>query len=148
MNTTVGPDLAKVYLDAAYASVRWEADTQRVVTEWKAWARSDEFRAVMETTLRAIRENDALRFLLDTRNAKLVLPEDERWIQEDLLPRFGTTGLRWTAIVIPANQLAQAILGDLMKTSPSGAIQRGQFGTLTEAHEWLTSRRVARDAAS
>jgi hypothetical protein len=92
------------------------------------------------STLRAIGENHALRFLLDARNAKLVIAEDERWIWEDLLPRFALAGIRWTAVVVPANQLAAIMLADITETPPSGELQREQFGTLDEAEAWLSSK--------
>jgi hypothetical protein len=89
-------------------------------------------------TLRAIRENRALRFPLDARNAKLVVAEDERWAREDLIPPFALAGIRWTAMVTPVNQVAGFILADITKTPPSGELKRKQFGTLDEAQTWLS----------
>lgn len=131
-----GAGFTKVYLDAPYASVRWESHAQWVVAEWKAWASSADFRAAQETTLRAVQENRALRFLADTRNARLVLVEDERWMCEDLIPRLALAGIRWTAVVTPENKLTKLIAADVGKTQRSGS-QSQHFGTLDEAKEWL-----------
>ena len=106
----------RVYLDAPYASVRWVSQGQWVVAEWKATASSADFRAAQETTLRAIQENHASRFLADTRNARLILVEDERWMCDDLIPRYAQTDLRWTAIVNPVNSLARLIATEVAKT--------------------------------
>lgn len=130
----------KVYLDAPYVSVRWEAQGQWVVAEWKGLATSSDFRAAQETTLQAIQENRAVRFLLDSRRAKLVRVEDEVWVREELLPRFALAGIRWGAFVVPVNALASAILADITKKPPTGEGTRRQFADIDEAKRWLLTR--------
>jgi hypothetical protein len=137
--TVLADGVTKVYLDAPYVSVRWEAQGQWVVAEWKGWANSSEFRAAQETTLQAIQENQAVRLLLDMRLQKLVLVEDERWVRESLLPRFAIAGIRWGALVVPVNNLAAAILAEITKTPPAGEGQRKQFADIDEAKRWLLS---------
>jgi hypothetical protein len=134
----VRPGPTKVYLDAPYASIRWESQGRWVVAEWKASASSCDFRAAQEMTLRAIDENHASRFLADTRNAKLVLVEDERWMCEELMARFALTGLRWTAIVIPVNSLARLIATDVARKRRTGLVESREFETLAEAESWLS----------
>jgi hypothetical protein len=136
--TVAGRGFTKVYLDAPYASVRWESRGQWVLAEWKASAGSADFRAAQEATLRAVQENHASRLLADTRDARLVLLEDERWMREDLIPRFALTGLRWTAIVTPVNRLARIIQSDVAKAALNGPSESRQFATLDEAKAWLS----------
>jgi hypothetical protein len=129
----------KVYLDAPFASVRWEGDGRWVVVEWRTWASSSEFRAVQETALAAVQEKRASRFLVNAQNARLIVSEDERWTRDDLIPRRERAGIRWTAIVAPVNKLAWIIYADLAKTPRSEVFQRAQFATLDEAKAWLST---------
>jgi hypothetical protein len=128
-----------VYLDEPYASVRWE--DQRVVMEMKGFANSTQFRATQEALLLAIIENGAQRLLSDIRHAKLVLVEDERWLVEDLLPRLARTPLRYSALVMPQNQLALVIATDLTNAAqpPDGISVSEQFGSVDAAKAWLST---------
>jgi hypothetical protein len=134
--TDAGP--SKVYLDAPYASIRWEAEGQWVLTEWKRRATGPEFRMVQERTLGAIAENHASRFLLDVRNLKVVLAGDAKWVRDSVVPRFKRAGLRRIATVLPSNRLIRADLFDVTRTPASGELQRADFGTLEEARAWLS----------
>ena len=133
-----GADTSKVYLDTPYASIRWDAQRQWVVAEWKGTGTNQEFRAAQELSLVAIHENNALRFLADTRNAAPVLGEDKRWLEQQMVPRFMLSGVRWLATVLPADQVARTTLADVSKTPPSGKLRRADFVTLEEAKAWLS----------
>ena len=135
-----GGDVTQVvYLDEPYASVRWE--DQCVVMEMKGYANSTQFRATQETLLLAVTENGAQRLLSDIRFAKLVLVEDERWLVEDLLPRLARTRLRYSALVMPQNQLALVIATDLTNAAqpPDGISVSEQFGSVDAAKAWLST---------
>src|ERR1700730_12412082 len=71
-----GAGLAQVDFDAPCVSIRWER--QCVVVEWKASASSDEFRAAQVMSIKACEENHASRMLVDARNMKLGLVDDDR----------------------------------------------------------------------
>ena len=130
--------VSKVYLDTPYVLVRWEAQGQWVLAEWKGSGTTPQFRAAQEMTLVAIHENDALRFLADTRKAMPVLGEDRRWLEASMIPRFAVSGVRWLATVLPLDQLVRASLANVSKTPPSSILRRADFGTLEEAKTWLS----------
>ena len=133
-----GAGLAQVYFDAPCVSIRWER--QCVVVEWKASASSDEFRAAQVMSIKACEENHASRMLVDARNMKLGLVDDERWRSEDMLPLLALTGVRWIAIVAPADRLA----GEIARTRQGAPVETRHFATLDEARQWLSVMEVAR----
>jgi hypothetical protein len=128
-----------VYLDEPYASVRWEDPC--VVMEMRAYASSAQFRATQEAVLLAVTENGAQLLLTDIRQAKLVLLDDERWLVEDMLPRLDRTSLRFTALVMPQNQLALVIATDITTAARPlrGTSASERFGTVHEARAWLST---------
>lgn len=132
-----------VYVDEPYASVRWEEGI--VIMEWKGFANSAQFRATQEAVLLAVYENGAQRLLCDIRHGKVVLVQDERWVVEDMVPRLARTGLRFTAVVMPENQLALVIATDLTNaTRPrDGTSVSEQFGSVAEGLIWLRSREMS-----
>ena len=130
--------VSRVYLDSPYASIRWEPEQQWVTVEWRGSASTPEFRAAHETTLAAIHDNQALRFLADLRQAGQVLGEDKRWLEEQIVPRFAVSGVRWLATVMPAEQVARASLAKVARTPPSDQLQRAEFRILDDAKVWLS----------
>jgi len=46
---------------------------------------------------------------------RLVLVDDERWWSEVMLPRLTTTEIRWIAVVVPVNQLAEVSVGEMAR---------------------------------
>jgi hypothetical protein len=130
--------LDKVYLDAPHVSVRCER--QLLVVEWRAWANSVDRRRAQQTSLRAAEVSRATQLLVDARNMRLVLVDDERWWSEVMLPRLTTTEIRWIAVVVPANQLAEVSVDDMAETRRRGVAESRHFGTIDEARAWLSSK--------
>jgi choline dehydrogenase-like flavoprotein len=130
--------LDKVYLDAPHVSVRCEG--QRVVVEWRVWANSADRRRAQETSLRAAEVSRATQLLVDARDMRLVLVDDERWWSEVMLPRLTTTEIRWIAVVVPANQLAEVSVGEMAKTRRRDGAESRHFRTIDEARAWLSSK--------
>ncbi|MEP6752269.1 MAG: hypothetical protein ABI959_05950, partial [Candidatus Dormiibacterota bacterium] len=100
---------SKVYLDAPHVLIRWDADGPWVLVKWKAWANSTEYRAAQELVIDALRENHALRNLIDSQDSKVVSGEDQKWLVESWMPRAVAAGRRWTAIVLPTSALGRTI---------------------------------------
>jgi hypothetical protein len=137
--TTDNTGTTHVYMDEPYASVRWEG--KWVAVEMRGYAASAEFRAVQEMVWLAVVEQAAYRLLADIRGAKVMLVEDQRWMVENLLPRLGLAGIRFTALVTPENQLARAITTDMTKAPRSGTWPSEPFESLEDAKAWLSSKR-------
>jgi hypothetical protein len=127
--------LGKTYLDAPHMAVR--GDRHRVVLEIRSLASSIDFRDGMERCLHALHMTQATCLLMDLRKMRLVLVDDERWLAQELLPRFATTALKRMAVVTPENALARAIVADLAKPRPTGTESR-HCDTVEEANEWLS----------
>ena len=127
--------VGKTWLDAPNVGIRW--DRQWVALEMRDRGSSAAFRDAMEVCLRAVEETATTRLLLDLRRMRLVLPDDERWLALDFLPRLGANQLRWMGIVTPENELARVIVADLARPRPTGTESK-HCATLRDATEWLS----------
>src|SRR5258708_18454641 len=55
---TMVPEADDVYFDVpGVASVRWDADGQLVLVEWRGWANAAEFAALLEAEITALRKH-------------------------------------------------------------------------------------------
>jgi hypothetical protein len=134
-------DLApgKVYLETPYILIRWDAEGPWVYVRWKAWAKSDEYRAAQELVITALRENHASRNLIDSKDSRVVTEEDQRWLIEDWMPRAAAAGRRWTAIVLPTSPLGRTIAENIDKHPRSINTEVAHFETVADAAAWLST---------
>ena len=130
-----GDGVGKTYLESPNMGIRW--DGQQVVVDLRNRAASANFREGMETCLRAIEETRTTRLLVDCRNMRLLLVQDEQWLARDFLPRVATTRIRWLAVVTPENSLAREIVKDLAKPRPTRTVSK-HCTTVDEAMLWLS----------
>jgi hypothetical protein len=129
----------RVYCDEAYVCIRWDNRGKWVSAEWKGWANSDEFRAAHNLALVAIRENQATKWLVDSRAMRVVIEEDQRWLAETWIPSIVRAGIRWTAIVQPKSEVARLNVQNVNAVARSDKEDARFFTTLEEAERWLSA---------
>jgi hypothetical protein len=133
------PPAGKVYLETPYVLVRWDGDGPWVHVQWKAWAKSPEYREAQEMVILALRENHASRNLIDSKESRVVSEEDQQWLVEDWMPRAVAAGRRWTAIVLPASPLGRTIAENIDKHPQSSLTTVQHFETVEDAAAWLST---------
>jgi stage II sporulation SpoAA-like protein len=127
-----------VYFDApGVASVRWDEDGQLVLVEWRGWANSTEFSALLEAEIVALRKHKGSRMLADCRRQKGLSGSDQDRANNVWLPRALAAGLKRFAVVVPASGLAEANLKERLGKVRAGALEIAYFATPEEAREWL-----------
>ena len=126
----------QTYLDAPYLSIRWRAIPQILYAEWKGFATSEEFRAALLIGLRAIREHHVRAYVSDARKAKVVTPEDQKWVAEVWLPRAVTAGLQRMAMVTPETGLGKSIVEAIVKDIDQHGISMRKFDSVATATMW------------
>jgi hypothetical protein len=129
----------KIYLDAPYVLISWDAETQAVYVKWRAWANSAEYRAAHEVVILALHENQGSRNLIDSSDGRVVSGEDQKWLVDDWMPRAAAAGRRWTAIVLPTSPLGRTIAENIDKQSPSPLSTVQYFETVGDAAVWLST---------
>ena len=129
----------KIYLDAPYVRITWDADIQAVYVKWKAWANSSEYRAAQEVVILALRENQAARNLVDSTDRRVLADDDQKWLVEDWMPRATAAGRRWTAIVMPKSALGRTIAENIDNSGRSELNTIEHFETVEEAKAWLST---------
>jgi len=119
------------------ASVRWDEDAQVVLVEWDGWANSEEFAALLDAEIRALKEHRGSRILADCRRQKVLNPKDQDRANREWLPRALKAGLKSFAVVVPASVVADMNLRDSLEKASSAAVKVEYFATVEEAMRWL-----------
>jgi hypothetical protein len=126
----------ETYLDAPYLSIRWRAIPQILYAEWKGFATSAEFRSALLIGLRAIRERHVRGYVSDARKAKVVTPEDRKWVAEVWLPGAVAAGLQRMAMVTPETGLGKSIVEEIVKDVDQHGISMRKFDSVATATMW------------
>ena len=84
-----------------YINIVFDEKYKVVFTIWlDSIFTSEQYRDVWERTLDFGNKNDVNYFLSDIINQKVVLPNDRKWFEDDVIPRAIKTGIKKGAIIL------------------------------------------------
>jgi hypothetical protein len=132
--------LAEIYADEPYQTIHLDRERNYVLSEWKGFATSPEFRAGNNMVLEAVREMHAVSMVIDNRRLEGVAPLDQLWIRDTFVQLLESAGLRRLALVVAHHGLAKIAVDDLRGQTTKSVIETRTFGTVPEAIEWATAR--------
>src|SRR5487761_241850 len=132
------------YVDEPYLSIRWDGVHKHVLSEWKGFANSAELRAGLLKGIEAISDNHAAAYISDARKLRVIVHEDQRWVQETWLPLAMQAGLRRLAFVTAATGLGKATIEDVVVLVDDHGLQSRTFSTVVAARQWVAEVSVAR----
>jgi hypothetical protein len=134
----VGAAAGDVYFNLpGTASVKWDAEAATVVVVWEGWANSNEFAAMLEAGVQALKDHRGSRWLADCRRQKVLNPTDQDRADREWLPRALAAGLKKFAVVLPDSGLAGTNLKDRLAGVPDAKLGIAYFATVQQAREWL-----------
>jgi hypothetical protein len=119
------------------ASVRWDHSAQLVLVEWEGWADSNEFAAVLDAELQALKQHHGSSLLADCRRQKVLKPADQDRANQEWLPRALAAGLKRFAVVVPGSVLAEMNIRDMLSKVAVSKLEVEYFAAVAEAREWL-----------
>jgi hypothetical protein len=127
-----------VYVDEPWLFMRWDDEHQCVYSEWKGFANSPEFRSALMKGLEAIREHNATRYLTDSRKVKVIVREDQEWVNDSWIPMAAADGLKRLAVVLADSGLGKLVVEEIvqMNDNERGVVSR-TFRSVPEALKWL-----------
>jgi hypothetical protein len=93
-------------------------------------------RASLLKGIQAIKEHGAVAYVTDTRKVKVIVQEDQRWIEETWLPLAIAAGLKRIAVVTAAQGLGKLTVEDVVGLVDDQGLQSRTFATMAEAMKW------------
>lgn len=133
------PRPEEVYLDEPYLSIFCDREHKSVLSVWKGFSNTSEFRAGSLKVMQAIRETHAASLVIDNRKSEGITPADQLWVRDSLVGMMEVAGLRRLAVVVAQHGLAKIATDDLRGQTAKSVIVTRAFGTETEALDWATA---------
>jgi hypothetical protein len=131
-------------VDEPYLTIRWDGAHSHVLSEWKGFANSAELRAGLLKGIQAISDNHAMAYVSDARKLKVIVHEDQRWVQEKWLPLAIQAGLRRLAFVTAGTGLGKATIEDTVVLVDNHGLESRTFSSVEAARHWVAQARAAR----
>lgn len=127
-----------VYVDEPYLTIRWDKVHHHVLSEWRAFANSDELRTSLLKGIQAIRDNRAAAYVSDARKIKVIIHEDQRWIKEKWMPLAQEAGLKRLAFVTAPTGLGKLTIEDVSGLVDHEELQSRTFDSMSAARQWVS----------
>lgn len=131
--------LAEVYAGEPYQTIHLDRDRNYVLSEWKGFANSLEFRAGSNKALEAIRDTHATSLVIDVRRLEGVIPLDQLWIRDTFVQLLETAGIRRLAMVVANHGLAKIATDDIRSQTTKSVFETRTFGAVAEAIDWVAA---------
>lgn len=117
--------------------VSFDADVPCTVMVWQGYLTSDQFRAANERVLEFIEVKRCTNLLGDISDFTLITAEDQRWLNEDWIPRALAAGLRRCALVQPVYYFNQVAVDNVTRAVDRQRLDVRYFGDFESARRSL-----------
>ena len=125
----------------SYATIYWNEELKAVELWWEGEISSEGWRQGLTETLATVKQYKSSRLLIDDRKLRVVLPEDQQWAVQVLIPQFEGAGIRKLASISPESVVAQMSINRMVRkvvaTESGTAFQMLFFTTPEEGRAWL-----------
>jgi hypothetical protein len=138
------PPVDGVYVDQPWLLMRWDDAHKVVHSEWRAFANSAELRVGLLRGLDAIKDHHALGYLTDTRKVKVVVREDQLWIQQTWIPLAIAAGLKRVAVITATRGLGKLTVEEVVGMTEDQSLESCTFESAEAAWRWVSTKHGGR----
>ena len=111
-----------------------------LVAVFDDFMKPEEFKRRCNQTLTMVQETGITKVLVDTRGLKVMVQENQRWIDEVWYPSARQVGLRYMAFIMPEDYFGKiSVETSNRRVVREGVIQVHYFDEEKLARDWLKS---------
>lgn len=132
----------EITYDQPWCKVFYMPDLETVVLEWHGFASSKQFREACDASLELLAAKSAKLMLADNRMAKVVLAEDQKWMNEEWFPRAYSLGYRGSAVLVGEDLFRDVSVKNIVHDMEEGKFRVQFFDTKAKALDWLANFNV------
>jgi hypothetical protein len=128
-----------IYFKNDIITIHYAEDRQLVYTEWHDFAKSEEYRSILNTYLQLVQEKPVRFWIGNNTKAKAIRPADQEWTAKEWALQFAKAGqLRKMAVVV-AEDLFNKMAVENMFIKAAGVIpfDTKYFRTVPDAEAWV-----------
>ena len=130
----------QILLDNEYATGWFHDDKKIVHHAIKKPIRGAPFREMLNAGALAMEQRLSQKWLSDDRNNSALPEEDEKWSNEDWVPRVIRAGWKYWAVVIPTKAVGQLNIQRFVEAFASHGVTVQVFTDPDEAMTWLAAQ--------
>ena len=117
------------------AVLRYNEETNSIELIWKKFQDEATYKLMFIKGVEALRETKATGWLSDIRNEGVVGPATSKWMQEEILPKAISYGLKRIAVVMETDIFKEFYVNNIKKKA--GTDKMRYFDSIESANEWL-----------
>jgi hypothetical protein len=115
----------------------YDEDRKCLIQQWSGYSGSENFRGTINASIEFFRTHEEVTGLIsDTREHKVVKPEDAEWAAKVGNPLLVKYGMRRMAFILPQSLVAQISVDHFSKNS-TDQLELKHFGNMEDALEWI-----------
>jgi len=123
-----------------HCSISLMEDVPCLFIIWKGCAPTDEFIRACDKALEIMKKHKLKKILTDNTQAKVVSVENQKWLNEQWLPRAERIGYYASASVITDKEVfVKYALENITKTRDKAKFKVQFFDSIDKAKQWLMS---------
>ena len=121
----------------AIYNIYFDEGLNAVIMEWNGYANSLEFREGTELMLNCLIKNNCEKVLADIRGMILIAQDDQKWLENNFLPRAIKFGFKEIAIVKPRAYFNRVAVESVSYRIDKEKLTINFFDSPEEAIQWL-----------
>jgi hypothetical protein len=136
-----------VYYQDEHYQIDWEETGKFVKLTIRGFIQGSARQAAMLKVLELIKQKGATKLLSDNRQGKVIGLEDQKWLVEVWWPQVIAAGLRYSAVALSQDAVAQLSYKKMTGQASGGAqplasaIESRNFSEVSEAEKWLRTKK-------
>jgi hypothetical protein len=113
-------------------------ECRALLSEWSGGALNRDIKAGLEMALAEYKKCEpGTQWIGETTHIGIIGDEDQAWINNDWVPRFMATGVKYMAVIQPASIIAKLNVKNILQTYEGTNLTVFNCGTLEEAAGWM-----------
>ncbi len=127
-----------LHFESKYCDIIWDEKFNIVVTKWKGFATSEQFRGILNDALDLLIKKKSSRWLGDTTNIMTLSKADEEWVNNEWFSKGVKGGIKKMAVVMPEKLIQNNVVNRIMDNNGKEIMETCNFKSYEEAHAWIS----------
>ena len=125
----------KTIFENEKVALRFNHQTNAVEMIWKKQQDTDTYKMIFIKALEAINHYKATAFFSDIRKEGIVGPESSKWMQEEIMQKAFSYGMKKIAIVMDSDIFKKFYIQNLEKAAKNDSLK--YFDSVELANKWI-----------
>lgn len=126
----------KLLFEHKKATLHFNEETNAIELSWKKIQDEETYKLMFSKGVEFLTEYKATKWLSDIRKQGVVGPQSSKWLQEVIIPKAVSLGLRKVAIVTDPDVFKKLYVDNLKKGSTQSEFMK-HFDSIDSANAWL-----------